>query len=105
VIGITGCIRRPLYNLPTGIHMDVMAQKELRMRWQAKMAVMGYIGLIVLMVIVAGSQMAASNVSQHGLDHTVSQATQQDTATDHLAYAPADVIFVGTEMELFKDLR
>jgi predicted anti-sigma-YlaC factor YlaD len=84
--------------------MDVMAQKELHMRWQAKMAVVGYIGLIVLMVIVAGSQMAASNVS-HGLDHTVSQATQQDTATDHLADAPVDVIFVGTEMELFRDLR
>jgi len=74
------------------------------MKWQAKMAVMGYIGLIVLMVIVAGSQMAASNVS-HSLDRTVSQATQQDTATDHLAYAPVDVIFVGTEMELFQDLR
>lgn len=74
------------------------------MRWQAKMAVMGYIGLIVLMVIVAGSQMAASNVS-HGLDHAVSQAIQQNTATDHLADAPVDVIFVGTEMELFQDLR
>jgi hypothetical protein len=74
------------------------------MRWQAKMAVMGYIGLIAFMVIVAGSQMAASKVS-HGLERTVSQATQQDTATDHLSYAPVDVIFVGTEMELFKDLR
>jgi hypothetical protein len=74
------------------------------MRWQAKMAVVGYIGLIVLMVMVAGSQMAASNVS-HGLDYTVSQATQQDMATDHLADAPVDVIFVGTEMELFKDPR
>lgn len=74
------------------------------MRWQAKMAVMGYIGLIAFMVIVAGSQMAASKVS-HGLERTVSQATQQDTATDRLSYAPVDVIFVGTEMELFKDLR
>ena len=103
MIGITGRVSRPLYNLPIGIHMDVMAQKELHMRWQAKMAVVAYIGLITFMITVTGSQMAASNVS-HCLDRTVSQATQQDPATDHPACVPVDVVFVGTEMDLFKDL-
>jgi hypothetical protein len=46
------------------------------------MAVVGGIGLIALMVTIAGSQMAASKVS-HCPDRTVSQAMQQDTATDH----------------------
>ena len=73
------------------------------MRWQAKMAVVAYIGLIALMITVAGSQMAASKVS-HCLDRTASQAIQQETATDHPACAPVDVIFVGTELDLFKDL-
>lgn len=73
------------------------------MRWQAKMAVVGYIGLIVLIVIVAGSQMAASKVS-HCPDRTTSQTIQQDTATDHSACAPVDGVFVDADLELFKDL-
>jgi hypothetical protein len=73
------------------------------MRWQAKMAVVGYIGLIVLMVTIAGSQMAASKVS-HCPDHTASQAIQQDTATDPPACAPVEVVFVDADLELFKDL-
>jgi hypothetical protein len=73
------------------------------MRWQAKMAVMGYIGLIVLMVIVAGSQMAASKVS-HCPDRMASQSIQQETATDHPACAPVDVFFVDADLDLFKDL-
>jgi hypothetical protein len=103
VIGITGGVSPPLYTLPIGIHMEVTAQKEFRMRWQAKMAVVGGIGLIALMVTIAGSQMAASKVS-HCPDRTVSQAMQQDTATDHPACTPVDVVFVGADLELFKDL-
>ena len=103
VIGITGCVRRPLYNLPIGIHMDVIAHKEFRMRWPAKMAVVGYIGLIALVATVAGSQMGATKVSPCP-DHTASQAIQQDTTTDHPACAPVDVVFVDADLELFKDL-
>jgi hypothetical protein len=73
------------------------------MRWQAKMAVVGYIGLIALMVTIAGSQMAASKVSQCP-DRTASQAIQQDTTTDHPACAPVEVVFVDADLELFKDL-
>jgi hypothetical protein len=83
--------------------MDVTAQKEFRMRWQAKMAVVGYIGLIALMVTVASSQMAASKVA-HCPDRMASQALQQDTATDHPACAPVEVVFVDADLELFKDL-
>lgn len=103
MIGITDRVRRPLYNLPISTYMDVTAQKESRMRWPAKMAVVvGYIGLIALMTTAASSQMAVSEVSPCP-DRTTSQAIQQDAATDHPACTQVDVIPIDEGLQLFED--
>ena len=73
------------------------------MTWQAKMAVVGYIGLIVLMAIAAGTQMAASEVP-HCADSMNSQSIQQDMATDQPACAQVDVPPVDEDLELFEDV-